>query len=229
MNQHKFITRRSYSNEATLFINPGKNKLITKTKMPNMIYSLLIVLIIFTSLLSFSAFAIEPKSPKQFWLIDKAKTAPIIFIATKGEIQKDDFLTFLLDSDNCDEVGLTFQITSVMKSVPTKDDLFKVLVKHNPGFEYITKAGIVDNFDMGDTFYSQLIFANILSVENVLEALGDKESFEIELQYAEEENLTDPYLFFDITTNKWNISDFKKHLLDAQTKCRFQYFDQNEI
>ncbi|MDC3155327.1 hypothetical protein OA530_04500 [Pelagibacteraceae bacterium] len=229
MNQNKFITRRSYSNEATLFINPGKSQLITKTKMPNMIYSLLIVLIIFTSLLSFSAFAIEPASPKEFWLIDKAKTAPIIFIATKGEIQKDDYLTFLLDSDNCDEVGLTFQMTSVRESLPTKDDLFKVLVKHNPGFEYITKAGIVDNFDMGDTFFSQLIFADILSVENVLEALGDKESFEIELQYAEEENLTDPYLFFDITTNKWNISDFKKHLLDAQTKCRFQYFDQNEI
>ena len=229
MNQHNFITRRYYSNEATLFINPGKNKLIRKTKVPKMIYSLLIVLIIFTSLLSFSAIAIEPESPKQFWLIDKAKTAPIIFIATKGEIQKDDFLTFLLDSDNCDEVGLTFQITSVMESVPTKDDLFKVLVKHNPGFEYITKAGIVDNFDMGDKFSSQLIFANILSVEKVLEALGDKESFEIELQYDEEDNLTDPYLFFDITTNKWNISDFKKHLLDAQTKCRFQYFDMKEI
>ena len=107
--------------------------------------------------------------------------------------------------------------------------LFKVLVKHNPGFEYVTKAGIVDNFDLGDAFYSQLIFSNILSVENVLEALGDKESFEIELQYTEEENLADPYLFFDITTNKWDISDFKKHLLDAQTKCRFQYFDHNEI
>ena len=51
----------------------------------------------------------------------------------------------------------------------------------------------------------------------------------IELQYSEEENLADPYLFFDITTNKWDISDFKKHLLDAQTKCRFQYFDHNEI
>ena len=229
MNQHKFITRRSYSNEATLFINPGKNKLITKTKMPKMIYSLLIVLIMFISQLSFSAFATEPKSPKQFWLIDKAKTAPIIFVATKGEIQKDDYLTFLLDSDNCDEVGLSFQITSEMESVPTKDDIFKVLVRHNPGFEYFTKVGIVDNYDLGDTFYSQLIFANVLSIDNVLEELGDKESFEIELQYSEEENLADPHLFFDITTNKWDISDFKKHLLDAQTKCRFQYFDHNEI
>tara|TARA_S200000501_G_scaffold357712_1_gene381664 strand:- start:334 stop:1023 length:690 start_codon:yes stop_codon:yes gene_type:complete len=229
MNQHKFITRRSYSNEATLFINPGKNKLITKTKMPKMIYSLLIVLIIFTSLLSFSAFAIEPESPKQFWLIDKAKTAPIIFIATKGEIQKDDFLTFLLDSDNCEEIGLSFQITSKMESVPTNDDIFQVLVKHNPGYEYTTKAGIVETYDLGNSFYTQFMFANILSVQEVLEAFSQKESFEIELLYSDEGDLADPYLFFDIMTNKWGLSEFKKHLLEAQKKCRYQYFDTKEI
>ena len=32
MNQKNFITRRSYSNEATLFINPKKTKTITKSK-----------------------------------------------------------------------------------------------------------------------------------------------------------------------------------------------------
>ena len=229
MNQHKFITRRSYSNEATLFINPGKNKLITKTKMPKMIYSLLIVLIIFTSLLSFSAFAIEPESPKQFWLIDKAKTAPIIFIATKGEIQKDDFLTFLLDSDNCEEIGLSFQITSEMESIPTNDDIFQVLVKHNPGYEYTTKAGIVDTYDLGNSFYTQFMFANILSVQEVIEAFSQKESFEIELQYSDEGGLADPYLFFDIMSNKWDLREFKKHLLEAQKKCRYQYFDTKEI
>ena len=229
MNHKNIISRRSYSNELTLFINPIERMKATKSYKPKLIISFFIILFLFSSTLAVTVYADNAEVTEQIWLINKAKTASIIFIATKGEIQKDDFLTFLLDSDNCDEVGLTFQITSVMESVPTKDDLFKVLVKHNPGFEYVTKAGIVDNFDMGDAFYSQLIFSNILSVENVLEALGDKESFEIELQYTEEENLADPYLFFDITTNKWNISDFKKHLLDAQTKCRFQYFDLNEI
>tara|TARA_B100001027_G_scaffold210213_1_gene177114 strand:- start:229 stop:918 length:690 start_codon:yes stop_codon:yes gene_type:complete len=229
MNHKNIISRRSYSNELTLFINPIERMKATKSYKPKLIISFFIILFLFSSTLAVTVYADNAEVTEQIWLINKAKTASIIFIATKGEIQKDDFLTFLLDSDNCDEVGLTFQITSVMESVPTKDDLFKVLVKHNPGFEYFTKAGIVDNFDLGDAFYSQLIFYNILSVENVLEALGDKESFEIELQYTEEENLADPYLFFDITTNKWNISDFKKHLLDAQTKCRFQYFDLNEI
>ena len=143
---------------------------------------------IFSSILSISVYADEAKQTEKFWLIDKAETAPIIFIATKGEIQKDDFLTFLLDSDNCDEVGLSFQITSEMESVPTKDDIFQVLVKHNPGFEYITKAGIVGTYDLGDSFYSQFIFANILSVQEVIEVFSQKESFEIELLGKEDIN-----------------------------------------
>ena len=229
MNQKNFITRRSYSNEATLFINPKKTTKNTQSKKPRIIFSFFIVILIFSAILSISAYADDTKDTEKFWLIDKAKTAPIIFIATKGEIQKDDYLTFLLDSDNCEEVGLSFQITSEMESVPTSDDIFQVLVKHNPGYEYITKAGIVDTYDLGNSFYTQFIFANILSVQEVIEVLSQKESFEIELQYSNEEGLSDPYLFFDIMTNKWNLSKFKKHLLEAQTKCRYQYFDMKEI
>ena len=229
MNQKNFITRRSHSNEATLFFNPQKTTIIKKSKKPRIVFSLFIVLMIFSSILSISVYADEAKQTEKFWLIDKAETAPIIFIATKGEIQKDDYLTFLLDSDNCDEVGLSFQITSEMESVPTKDDIFQVLVKHNPGFEYITKAGIVGTYDLGDSFYSQFIFANILSVQEVIEVFSQKESFEIELQNASENGIADPYLFFDIMTNKWNLDQFKKNLLEAQTLCRHQYFEMREI
>ena len=229
MNQKNFITRRSHTNEATLFINPQKTTIIKKSKKPRMVFSLFIVLLIFSSIIGISAYADETKHTEKFWLIDKAKTAPIIFIATKGEIQKDDYLTFLLDSDNCEEIGLSFQITSEMESIPTNDDIFQVLVKHNPGYEYTTKAGIVDTYDLGNSFYTQFMFANILSVQEVIEAFSQKESFEIELQYSDEVGLADPYLFFDIMSNKWDLREFKKHLLEAQKKCRYQYFDTKEI
>tara|TARA_B000000557_G_scaffold229280_1_gene201306 strand:- start:94 stop:783 length:690 start_codon:yes stop_codon:yes gene_type:complete len=229
MNQKNFITRRSYTNEATLFINPKKTTKNTQSKKLRMIFSFFIVILIFLEILSISAYANETKDTEKFWLIDKAKTAPIIFIATKGEIQKDDYLTFLLDSENCEEVGLSFQITSEMESVPTKDDIFQVLVKHNPGYEYITKAGIVDTYDLGNSFYTQFIFANILSVQEVIAVLSQKESFEIELQYSSDIGIADPHLFFDIMTNKWNLDQFKKNLLEAQTLCRHQYFDMREV
>ena len=156
MNQKNFITRRSYSNEATLFINPKKTTKNTQSKKLRMIFSFFIVILIFLAILSISAYANETKDTEKFWLIDKAQTAPIIFIATKGEIQKDDYLTFLLDSDNCEEVGLSFQITSEMESVPTSDDIFQVLVKHNPGYEY-NKGSIVDTYDLGNHFYNSYL------------------------------------------------------------------------
>lgn len=227
MNQKNLITQL-YSKKASPFINPNK-KAIIKNLNSIKIIILVVVFLMFSLILGISVYANDTNNTKKFWLIDKAETSPIIFIATKGEVQKNDFLTFLLDSDNCDEVGLSFQVTSVMESVPTKDHLFQVLVKHNPGFEYVTKAGIVDNYDLGDAFYSQFIFANILSVQEVLEAFSQKESFEIELQYSEEAGIADPYLFFDITTNKWDISDLEKHLLDAQKKCRYQFFDMKKV
>ena len=229
MNQKNFITRRSHLNEATLFINPKKTTKNTQSKKLRMIFSFFIVILIFLEILSISAYANETKDTEKFWLIDKAKTAPIIFIATKGEIQKDDYLTFLLDSDNCEEVGLSFQITSEMESIPTSDDIFQVLVKHNPGYEYTTKAGIVDTYDLGNSFYTQFIFANILSVQEVIAVLSQKESFEIELQYSSDIGIADPHLFFDIMTNKWNLDQFKKNLLEAQTLCRHQYFDMREV
>ena len=229
MNENNFSAQRIYSNQTNLFKNSKQATSTLKLRKPKMIYSTLIIFFIFSSLLGISVFAEDTENDGKFWLIDKAKTAPIIFIATKGEIQKDDFLTFLLDSDNCDEVGLSFQITSEMESVPTKDDIFQVLVKHNPGYEYTTKAGIVDTYDLGDSFYSQFIFANILSVQEVIEAFSQKESFEIELQYSSDIGIADPYLFFDIMTNKWNLDQFKKNLLEAQTLCRHQYFDMREV
>ena len=68
--------------------------------------------------------SISAKENSNIWYIQKSETAPIIFIATTGQIQKEDYLTFMLDSDNCDEVGLTFQITSIMESIPQSDDIF---------------------------------------------------------------------------------------------------------
>ena len=67
--------------------------------------------------------SISAKENSTIWYIHKSETAPIIFISTKGQIQKDDYLSFMLDSNNCDEVALTFQITSVMESIPQSDDI----------------------------------------------------------------------------------------------------------
>ena len=161
------------------------------------------------------------------WYIHKSKTAPIIFISTKGQIQKEDYLSFMLDSDNCDEVGLTFQITSVMESIPQSNDIFEVLVKYVPGNEYLSKVAIVGTRIQDGYYFTQFMFENLLTAEEVIAFSRDKDSFEIELQKTPYGK--DPSIYFDVMHNNWNIKEFRKHFKEAQTKCRHNLFDLSEI
>ena len=171
--------------------------------------------------------SISAKENRNIWYIHKSETAPIIFIATKGQIQKEDYLTFMLDSDNCDEVGLTFQITSIMESIPQSDDIFEVLVKYVPGDEYLSKVGIIGTRIQDGYYFTQFMFENLLTAEEVIAFLGDKDSFEIELQKTQYGK--DPSIYFDIMHNNWNIKEFRKHFNEAQRKCRHNLFDLSEI
>ena len=171
--------------------------------------------------------SISAKENSNIWYIHKSETAPIIFIATKGQIQKEDYLTFMLDSDNCEEVGLTFQITSVMESIPQSDDIFEVLVKYVPGDEYLSKVGIIGTRIQDGYYFTQFMFENLLTAEEVIAFLGDKDSFEIELQKTQYGK--DPSIYFDIMHNYWNIKEFRKHFNEAQRKCRHNLFDLSEI
>ena len=171
--------------------------------------------------------SISAKENSNIWYIHKSETAPIIFIATKGQIQKEDYLTFMLDSDNCDEVGLTFQITSIMESIPQSDDIFEVLVKYVPGDEYLSKVGIIGTRIQDGYYFTQFMFENLLTAEEVIAFLGDKDSFEIELQKTQYGK--DPSIYFDIMHNNWNIKEFRKHFNEAQRKCRHNLFDLSEI
>ena len=90
MNQKNLITQL-YSKKASPFINPNK-KAIIKNLNSIKIIILVVVFLMFSLILGISVYANDTNNTKKFWLIDKAETSPIIFIATKGEVQKNDFL-----------------------------------------------------------------------------------------------------------------------------------------
>ena len=96
MNQKNLITQL-YSKKASPFINPNK-KAIIKNLNSIKIIILVVVFLMFSLILGISVYANDTNNTKKFWLIDKAETSPIIFIATKGEVQKNDFLTSAYDA-----------------------------------------------------------------------------------------------------------------------------------
>ena len=137
MNRNNYISPRSYGNEATLFINPAKTNLTNDKKQrqkPSLILSFFIVILIFSSIIGYSVYADTSNKQNNEWFVEKSITAPIIYIASLGEVQ-DDYLTFMVDSDNCNDVGLTFQMTSIMESMPLVDLAFQVKVVEHPGDE----------------------------------------------------------------------------------------------
>tara|TARA_B100000945_G_C20311962_1_gene563273 strand:- start:197 stop:892 length:696 start_codon:yes stop_codon:yes gene_type:complete len=231
MNRNNYISPRSYGNEATLFINPAKTDLTKDKKQrqkPSLILSFFIVILIFSSIIGYSAYADTSDKQNNEWFVEKSVTAPIIYIAGLGEIQ-DDYLTFMLDSDNCSEVGLTFQMTSIMESMPLVDLAFQVRIIEHPGNEYITEASVVGNIVEEDYIISQLMFHNLVTTQDLEEMLGNKDKFEIQIILPGESGLADPSLFFDISYNIWDLENLFSALREAQFKCRHKIFDIIEV
>ena len=231
MNRNNYISPRSYGNEATLFINPAKKNLTNDKKQrqkPSLILSFFIVILIFSSIIGYSAYAETSDKQNNEWFVEKSVTAPIIYIASLGEVQ-DDYLTFMLDSDNCNEVGLTFQMTSIMESMPIVDLAFQVKVVEHPGDEYITEASVVGNIVEEDYILTQLMFHNLVTTQELEEMLRHKDKFEIQIMLPDESGLADPSHFFDISYNIWDLTNLFSTLREAQFKCHHGMFDVIEV
>ena len=231
MNRNNYINPRSYGNEATLFINPAKKNLTNDKKQsqkPSLILSFFIVILIFSSVIGYSAYAETSHKQNNEWSISKSNKASIIYIAGLGEVQ-DDYLTFMLDSDNCNEVGMTFQMTSIMESIPLVDLAFQVKVVEHPGDEYITEASVVGNRVEEDYILTQLMFHNLVTTQELEEMLGHKDKFEIQIMLPDESGLADPSLFFDISYNIWDLTNLFSTLREAQFKCHHGMFDAIEV
>ena len=231
MNRNNYISPRSYGNEATLFINPAKKNLRNDKKQrqkPSLILSFFIVILIFSSIIGYSVYADTSNKQNNEWFVEKSVTAPIIYIASLGEVQ-DDYLTFMLDSDNCNDIGLTFQMTSVMESMPLVDLAFQVKVIEHPGDEYITEASVVGNIVEEDYILTQLMFHNLVTTQELEEMLKHKDKFEIQIMLPDESGLADPSHFFDISYNIWDLTNLFSTLREAQFKCHHGMFDVIEV
>ena len=231
MNRNNYISPRSYGNEATLFINPAKKNLTNDKKQrqkPSLILSFFIVILIFSSIIGYSAYAYTSDKQNNEWFVEKSVTAPIIYIASLGEVQ-DDYLTFMLDSDNCNDVGLTFQMTSIMESMPLVDLTFQVKVVEHPGDEYITEASVVGNIVEEDYILTQLMFHNLVTTQELEEMLRHKDKFEIQIMLPDESGLADPSHFFDISYNIWDLTNLFSTLRETQFKCHHGIFDLIEV
>ena len=232
MNQKNYYTSRSYANEATLFINPSKSGKKTKPKKPKMVFSLLIVIILFSSIIGFSALAKQNDPKWELWYDEDYK---FTYIDSWGSINKTDLMTLTINNNNCDALSVNFFINSHDRERAADGKKFileitETLLDGENWQEY--KSEIYINYSelINENIVYVLAFDHEFKTQYWIDRLEQFGPFDFHLSINENpDEQIDPSRFFEHTDNHWNMVNLKQVLKEAYRNCRFKTYNQASI
>ena len=229
MRHQNFINSRSYSNEATLFINPTKNKK-HKSSKPKIVISFIIVLLIFSSFLSFSALAGANASKWEVWSDDE-----YLFMDSLGSISKADLMALSIRRDNCEKLIVNFYITSFGREIASNGKKFNAEITettHNSEDVREYKNEIYVNYSqqINDNVVYVLSFDHEFDTKLWVDRLSEPEPFYFYLSISEHsDKQTDPSLYFEHTDNLWDMEELQNILVNTYRSCRLKTDEMTEI
>lgn len=230
MNRKNYITPRLYTNEATLFLNPQKNQKISKAnknKKPKFIFSLFIVITIFSSIIGYSAYASDNNSS---WEINRSKDGEVIFISKEGKITKEDRLTYIMLPEDCNDLLLTFAVSSNTKDLAQDDMKFKVNITEEPYYEYQQSVDVVTKKVSENKHKTKLAFPHIFNFQDHISKVNAVKEIEIKfIPAADNEHVTSPEDIFNILTNRWDLGDVATKLREGQHLCNAINLSYDEV
>ena len=236
MNRNNYTSSRSYENGATLFINPSKkNSAHTKRKSgkPSLILSFLIVILIFSSIIGYSAYAENAnRTVWEPWSDDEH-----LYIDAFGSMNKADIFAISLSRNNCEGLRVDFYINS--RDLQEADIGQKFMLE-------VTEASSLDESSDGYknevyVSYSQKMSGNIVYIlsfeenfktQDWLDRLDSYQSSNFNIDIVEHANYSElgngnPSFFFQHTENMWDLSNLRPILGNAYRECRL--VDRNKI
>ncbi len=236
MNKKNFISPRSYVHEATLFINPSKNNKIkspTKLKRPSIIFSFLIVIMTFISVLGYSFIA---KANPTYWNIDHESDQEWIKIDAFGMVSEN-MMAISMHKEKCTELDVNFYFTSYATN--RADDGFKfaleVIEQPYNGEDYKNyeeELFVAYSEKRGERTFYLLDDGYIYDTERWLEILQSSSPFAQKIILKKH---NDPE--YDIDTSSlmtdidevWDMTDLPDILAREYQKCRFKEYNQLEL
>ncbi len=236
MNKKNFISPRSYVHEATLFINPSKNNKIkspTKFKRPRIIFSFLIVIMTFISVLGYSFIA---KANPTYWNIDHESDQEWINIDAFGMVSEN-MMAISMHKEKCTELDVNFYFTSYATN--RADDGFKfaleVIEQPYNGEDYKNyeeELFVAYSEKRGERTFYLLDDGYIYDTERWLEILQSSSPFAQKIILKKH---NDPE--YDIDTSSlmtdidevWDMTDLPDILAREYQKCRFKEYNQLEL
>ena len=225
--KNNFTKSQIYQNEATLFINPSK-KQKAKANKPKLLISFIIVLIIFSSILTFSTLASNSENSWTVWYDDDYEFTYIDAWSSEGP----GLMTLTINNNNCDNLVVNFFIPSNLESIAQDRTRFIVEVTETPydgeswqeyknvvfiNFSEIQESGVI--YVLGfDTDYETKDWINRLESH-------DPFHFHISIsEHADEQ--ADPKLYFEYTNITWDMGHLKSLLGNAYRDCRFKSYHE---
>ena len=234
MPKSNYINPRFYQNERTISLNPSKpfNRKRRKPKRFSFLKSLILVLVIFSAFIGYSAFAGGPV-PDEGW-ITKTDSGGVA-IKHHGNITHGDSIYVYLSKNDCNSATWISSIYTMAENdfepLVSRYLPYKIQSSTNKSDYGYTTGQLVSVkpfllghramiyfgdypvhkylqwFRSGDEYYLEIIKAS-------------KELIEQEYDGVDEDIISiNPTEFFDIKMNSYYFEGFNKALVDAQRKC----------
>ena len=235
MTKTHYINQRYYQNERTILLNPSKpfRKIRKKSSKPSFLRYLLIVLIIFSSLIGYSAFAGGP-IPDEGWITEAESDG--VAMRKHGNITHGDSIYFFLGKSNCNSASWISSIYTMAENNfdPLVDKYLPYKLQsttNKSDFGFTTAQLIsVEPFLLG---HRAMIYFGDFPVKKYLQWFRSGDEYQMEIVKASKDFIEqeygqtyedivsiEPTDFFDIQINAYYFEGFNKTLINAQKQCQ---------
>ena len=235
MPKSNYINPRFYQNERTISLNPSKpfNRKRRKPKRFSFLKSLILVLVIFSAFIGYSAFAGGPV-PDEGW-ITKTDSGGVA-IKHHGNITHGDSIYVYLSKNDCNSATWISSIYTMAENnfepLVSRYLPYKIQSSTNKSDYGYTTAQLVsvEPFLLG---HRAMIYFGDYPVHKYLQWFRSGDEYYLEIIKASKKLIEQEYdgvdediisinptEFFDIQMNSYYFEGFNKALVDAQKQCR---------
>ena len=235
MPKSNYINPRFYQNERTISLNPSKpfNRKRRKPKRFSFLKSLILVLVIFSAFIGYSAFAGGPV-PDEGW-ITKTDSGGVA-IKHHGNITHGDSIYVYLSKNDCNSATWISSIYTMAENnfepLVSRYLPYKIQSSTNKSDYGYTTAQLVsvEPFLLG---HRAMIYFGDYPVHKYLQWFRSGDEYYLEIINASKKLIEQEYdgvdediisinptEFFDIQMNSYYFEGFNKALVDAQKQCR---------
>ena len=219
MRKTHYINPRYYQNEKTILLNPSKpfSRKRKPPKKPGLFKSILLVFLLFSAFVGYSAYA---NAAETGWEINKSRDGEVIFISKQGKINNEDKLMYIMFPDDCNDLVLTFTVSSHTDYLAQDDMKFRVNITEEPYYEYQQSVDVLANKLTEYGHKTNLGFPYIFNFQEHVSKMENINEIEIKIISSNDsEHVGAPEEIFDIRTNRWDLDDFANKLREGRYLC----------